>query len=96
MLQQCLGEGLTVFDVDDDGNNDNSFCSYTHRFVFRYYHFGFNEKDPGFKKKTLLKEPIEIIKLFVYFKYIKQKPELPEYHINIVYSINIIFHDTKV
>ena len=53
LLQQCLGEGLTVFDVDDDGNNDNSFCSYTHRFVFRYYHFGFNEKDPGFKKKTL-------------------------------------------
>ena len=29
LLQQCLGEGLTVFDVDDDGNNDNSFCSYT-------------------------------------------------------------------
>ena len=74
LLQQCLGEGLTVFDVDDDGNNDNSFCSYTHRFVFRYYHFGFNEKDPGFKKKTPLKEPIEIIKSFVYFKYIKQKP----------------------
>ena len=51
MHQQCLGEGLTVFDVDDDGNNDNSFCSYTLWFVFRYCYFVVNEEGPGFKKK---------------------------------------------